>query len=159
MVAINDISQERQRVADRLARLDSERDKLAEELAELEAAERVLARLGHGGSARRRRLSSTEAMKPAAQRRTRQPPIMRSISEKTSGLSLGDATLRAITALGNGASAEDVRTYLDRHFGMQVRPNHLGMALQRHRRAGRLEQRDARWWWPHSSEPEAAAAE
>lgn len=28
---------------------------------------------------------------------------------------------------------------------MQVRPNHLGMALQRHRRAGRLQEEDGRW--------------
>jgi len=39
-----------------------------------------------------------------------------------------------------------VRQYLSREFGLQVRPNHLGMALQRHRRAGRIEQRDGRWW-------------
>jgi len=31
-----------------------------------------------------------------------------------------------------------------REFGKNVRPNHLGMALQRHRRAGRLEFRDQR---------------
>jgi hypothetical protein len=37
--------------------------------------------------------------------------------------------------------------YLTRKFGMTVRPNHLGMALQRHRRAGRLEDRDHRWYF------------
>jgi hypothetical protein len=29
---------------------------------------------------------------------------------------------------------------------MTVRPNHLGMALQRHRRAGQLENRNQRWY-------------
>jgi hypothetical protein len=33
---------------------------------------------------------------------------------------------------------------------MTVRPNHLGIALQRHRRAGRLESRDSRWFLPQS---------
>jgi hypothetical protein len=33
---------------------------------------------------------------------------------------------------------------------MTVRPNHLGMALQRHRRAGRLELRDQRWYLPRA---------
>jgi hypothetical protein len=58
---------------------------------------------------------------------------------------LGEATLRAVEALGNDASAEQIREYLAREFGMQVRPNHLGMALQRHRRAGRLQEDDGRW--------------
>jgi hypothetical protein len=32
-----------------------------------------------------------------------------------------------------------------------VRPNHLGMALQRHRRAGHLENRNQRWHLRHST--------
>jgi len=50
--------------------------------------------------------------------------------------------------------------YLSREFGMSVRPNHLGIALQRHRRAGRLENRDQRWYTPQSGErrqPEKSA--
>jgi hypothetical protein len=65
-------------------------------------------------------------------------------------VSLGDATLRAVAMHGNGISAEDVRKYIADQLGIQVRPNHLGMALQRHRRAGRLEQRDL-LWFPHQS--------
>jgi hypothetical protein len=63
-------------------------------------------------------------------------------------LSLGEATLRAVEANGHGTSAEAVRQYLTDHLGMQVQANHLGMALQRHRRAGRLDQRDS-LWYPH----------
>jgi hypothetical protein len=33
-----------------------------------------------------------------------------------------------------------------------VRLNHLGMALQRHRRAGRLEQRDGLWFRVHAAD-------
>jgi hypothetical protein len=37
---------------------------------------------------------------------------------------------------------------------MTVRPNHLGIALQRHRRGGRLENRDQRWYLPPSVQSE-----
>ena len=60
-------------------------------------------------------------------------------------MALADAVLQAVEALGNNATADQVREYLAEHFGMQVRPNHLGMALQRHRRAGRLQEVDGRW--------------
>jgi hypothetical protein len=48
----------------------------------------------------------------------------------------------------NGASASEVLNYLSRKFGLTVRPNHLGSALLGHRRAGRLENRDQRWYMP-----------
>jgi hypothetical protein len=58
-------------------------------------------------------------------------------------------SLRAVSALGNGASAEEVRNYLGQEWVLlAVRPNHLGRTLHRHRVAGRLEQRDSRWWTP-----------
>jgi hypothetical protein len=49
------------------------------------------------------------------------------------------------------ATASEVLNYLSRQFGMTVRPNHLGMALQRHRRASQLENRDQRWYLPPSA--------
>ena len=66
--------------------------------------------------------------------------------------SLGDATLRAVEAHGSGISAKEIRDYLARELGLSVRPNHLGMALQRHRRAGRLDERNSQWW---ASQPPA----
>jgi hypothetical protein len=60
-------------------------------------------------------------------------------------VSLADATLRAVEALGNEVSAEQIREYLGEQFGMQVRANHLGRALQSHRRAGRLREDEKRW--------------
>jgi hypothetical protein len=60
-------------------------------------------------------------------------------------VSMADATVRAVEALGGAISAERIREYLGREFGMQVRPNHLGMALARHRRAGRLQEENGRW--------------
>jgi hypothetical protein len=58
---------------------------------------------------------------------------------------LGDASLQAVAALGNNVLAEQVLEYLGRELSMQVRPNHLGMALARYRRAGRLHEADGRW--------------
>jgi len=52
---------------------------------------------------------------------------------------------------GQGAAANEVLSYLAREFWITVRPNHLGIALQRHRRAGRLENRDQRWYLPPSA--------
>ena len=66
-------------------------------------------------------------------------------------LSLRDAALKAVQAHANGASANEVLDYLSRQFGLTVRPNHLGSALQGHRRAGRLEKRDQRWYLPTSA--------
>jgi hypothetical protein len=59
--------------------------------------------------------------------------------------------LKAVQAHANGASANEVLDYLSRRFGMTVRPNHLGSALQGHRRAGRLENRAQRWYLPTSA--------
>jgi hypothetical protein len=69
-------------------------------------------------------------------------------------VSLSDAILKAVQAHGEGATANEVLNYLSREFGMTVRPNHLGIALQRHRRAGRLENRDQRWYLPLSPQRE-----
>jgi len=49
------------------------------------------------------------------------------------GVSLSDATLEAVEVQNEGATASEVLNYLSREFKMTVRPNHLGMALQRHR--------------------------
>ena len=78
-------------------------------------------------------------------------------SQPASAISLSDATLRAVQAYADGATANEVLGYLSREFGMAVRPNHLGIALQRHRRAGRLETRDSRWFMPQGSQSAMSA--
>jgi hypothetical protein len=156
MSTLDDIAKERQLLAERLAKIDGERAKMAEQLAELEAAERVLSRFtkARPQPARRgRRAAASEAKTKTAAAAPRRGRRGRRAPQKT--VSLGDATLRAVAAHGHGASAEDVRKFLADQLGMQVRPNHLGMALQRHRRAGRLEQRDLRWYPPQPAGAEA----
>jgi hypothetical protein len=149
MATVDEIGQEKQRIAERLARLDAERMKLAEQLNELEITERVLTRFGGKPDTterrRRGRPAATAAPAPRGQRRAR-------AGQEVSNVSLSDATLQAVQAHGEGATANDVMNYLSREFGMTVRPNHLGIALQRHRRAGRLENRDQRWFLPQSDQ-------
>src|SRR4051794_23981701 len=145
MPVLDDIAAERQR----LARVDAERQKLADQLAELDAADRVLSRFTPTKTVtprRGRRAQGAEETEPAAAPARRgRAGGGRSKAKAKPSMGLGDATLRTIEALGNDVSAEQVREHLAREFGMQVRPNHLGMALQRHRRAGRLSEQDARW--------------
>lgn len=159
MSTLDDIAQERQRLTERLARIDAERAKLAEQLAELEAAERVFSRFTQSrpqtGRGRRGRAAAPAEPVPAA-RSGRGRRGGRTAARQAVGLSLGDATLRAVSANPHGMSAEDVRKYLASEFGMQVRPNHLGMALQRHRRSGRLDQRDSMWFAAQSGGESAA---
>lgn len=153
MATLDEISQEKQRVADRLARVEAERTKLADQLNELEIAERVLTRFGGATETgdRRRRGRPARAAQPApsGQRRGRG-------AKQAPGVSLSDATLQAVQAHPEGATANEILSHLSRQFGMTVRPNHLGIALQRHRRAGRLENRDQRWHLPQSAHREHA---
>jgi hypothetical protein len=146
MPVLDEIAKERQRLAERLARVDAERTKLTEQLAELEAAERVLSRLTPTKTAARgrgKRAQIAETTKPAPARRGVGRGKRKAAAKQA--LPLGDATLRAVETLGNDVSSEQIRGYLGKQFGMQVRPNHLGMALQRHRRAGRLIEHDGNW--------------
>ena len=148
MTTTEEIAQEKQRIAERLARLDADRARLMEQLNDLETAERVLSRFGGTGTPVRRRRGRPARTAPpaAAPRRPR-------VSQSPQGLSMSDAALKAVQAHAEGATAVDVLGYLSRELGMAVRPNHLGIALQRHRRAGRLEQRDQRWFLPDAARP------
>jgi hypothetical protein len=153
MATMDEIGQEKQKLSDRLARLDAERAKVADQLNELEVAERVLTRFGGSPATaerRRRGRPARTAPAPAA-------PRSRSRSaQATPSVSLSDATLQAVRAHGEGATAGEVLSYLSKEFGMTVRPNHLGIALQRHRRAGRLESRDSRWFMPQQATAQSA---
>jgi hypothetical protein len=66
-------------------------------------------------------------------------------------MAVRDAVLKAVEARLQGAIASEILEYVLQEFGLKVRPNHLGMALQRHRRAGRLQLRDQRWYLPRSA--------
>jgi len=147
MAMLDQIGQDKQRISERLMRLDAERTKLSDQLNELEIAERALSRFGGKGAAtekRRRGRAAKTATAAGAEPRARG-------GKQAPRSSLGEATLKAVQAHAKGASADEVLKYLSRKFGLTVRPNHLGSALQTHRRAGRLENRDQRWYLPPSA--------
>jgi hypothetical protein len=150
MATLDEIGQQKQRISERLARLDAERTKLGDQLNELEIAERVLTRFGAKAdtSDRRRRgrpgRTAPAAGKARGARGRRQAPAV----------PMSEAILKALQAHGEGAAANEILSDLAREFGMSVRPNHLGIALQRHRRGGRLENRDHRWYLPSSAQSE-----
>jgi hypothetical protein len=152
MATLDEISQEKQKLAERLTRIDADRAKVAQQLEELEIAERVLSRFGGQQFAEPRRRGRPARPMPAPERPSR------TAKQPQSTLSLSDATIKAVEAHGGGATAADVMNYLTRELGMSVRPNHLGIALQRHRRAGRLENRDQRWHLPQSAHGNAQSA-
>jgi hypothetical protein len=154
MATMEEIGQEKQKVMERLSRLDADREKLAAQLNELEIAERVLTRFGRAETPQRRgRGRPARSMPAPAPERGRGRGV-----QPAAAISLSDATLRAVQAHPEGATANEVMGYLSREFGMTVRPNHLGIALQRHRRAGRLESRDSRWFLPQGGSQSAMSA-
>jgi len=146
MAILDQIGHEKQRISQRLKQLDAEHTKLSNQLGELAIAERALQRFGSKAVTTGRREKGRQARTASvtgAKRRTQN-------GQRTPSLSLGDAALKAVQAHAKGIGANELLTYLSREFGLTVRPNHLGSALQRHRRAGRLENRDQRW---HLSRP------
>jgi hypothetical protein len=118
-----------------MGRLDAERAKLGAQH-ELEVAERVLTRFGRPEAGERRKRRARAA----------QPAKAPSVS---------DAVLRAVHAHPEGASASEVLHHILREFGMTLRPNRLGIALERHLRAGRLEKWGSRWHSPRGGVSEA----
>jgi hypothetical protein len=146
MATSDEISQEKQKLTERLARLDADRARIARQLEELEIAERVLSRFGVAQRVDGRRRGRPARTTPTAGERPS------GLAEPANALSLSEATLKAVGAHGGGATAAEVMNYLSHELGMSVRPNHLGIALQRHRRAGRLENRGQRWFLPQPAQ-------
>jgi hypothetical protein len=148
------VSEELFRVAGRLSVLDTQRVILADQLNELEVVERVLTRFGGKASISDRRRGRYQERTAAPDRGRRSVRGERQAASP----SLSDATLQALRAHPEGATANEILSHLSREFGMTVRPNHLGIALQRHRRAGRLENRDQRWFLSGSREESRESA-
>jgi hypothetical protein len=139
MSTLDEITKEKQRIAAALAHVNAQREKLTGQLGELEAAERVLARYSKGTPARKTASAktSTTAAKAAAGPRLRRPrtrPEGPAGGKRTSS-SLGDQVL----ALANGKSQQEIAAACK-----GARPNHVGAAIARFKRAGRIEERDGK---------------
>jgi hypothetical protein len=149
MSTLDEIAKEKQRIGEALARVDGQRDKLTSQLRELEATERVLARYSKG--TRTTRSASTRATRadaPARGRRRRRTTTAGPASERTSP-SLGDQIL----ALATGKTQKEIAAACK-----GVRPNHVGIAIARHKRAGNIEERDGKLYATQPAGTEQRAA-
>jgi hypothetical protein len=137
---LDQISAEKTKVSERLARLDTDRATVATQLTDLETAERVLMRVGKTLPGKRpTSAAAAEAKAPAAIRgRLGRPPkaaTSKSAGRKPDAPSLGERVL----SLATGKTRQELYTACPND-----RPNHVGIAVQRHIRAGRIEERDGK---------------
>jgi hypothetical protein len=136
MSTLDEITKEKQRIAEALAHVNAQQEKLTGQLGELEAAERVLARYSKGTPARKTASAKTPttAAKAAAAPRPRRPRTRTAGGKRTSS-TLSDQVL----ALANGKTQQEIAAACK-----GARPNHVGAAIARHKRAGRIEERDGK---------------
>jgi len=148
MSTLDEITKEKQRLGEALARVDAQRDKLTSQLTELEATERVLARYSKGTQTRRKTLSgktpktATQAAAPARQSAYRRTTIAKPAGVRRSSPSLNDQVL----ALAIGKTQQEITAACN-----GARPNHVGAAIARHKRAGRIEERDGKLYATQST--------
>jgi hypothetical protein len=160
------LAAEKTRITERIAKIDIERARLTGQLNDFEATERVMAQFtSPSGTAapRPRGRPKKDAIQATATETVNAPtkPITTTIKGRrtrgakagTGTISLSDAALAACSSFPGGAIARNILPVAEKLLGTTVRPNHLGAALARHKRAGRLYQRDGLWF-----PPEAAAA-
>jgi hypothetical protein len=147
---LDQIGAERTKVSERLARLDTERASVAARLTDLETAERVLRRVSKTPPSRRpTSAAAADARAPTKSRSRGQPPraaASKSAGRKPSTPSLGERIL----ALATGRTRQEL--YL---ACPNDRPNHIGIAVQRHLRAGRIQERDGKLYATSSATEQA----
>ena len=154
MSTLDEITKEKQRISEALARVDMQREKLASQLGELEATERVLARYSKGTQARkaasaRTPTTATKAAAPARGRARPPTPTARAAGGKRNSSNLGDQVL----ALATGKTQQEIAAACK-----GARPNHVGAAIARHKRAGRIEERDEKLYAIRATGMEQPAA-
>ena len=132
---LDQISAEKAKVGERLARLDADRATVTAQLTDLETAERVLMRVSKTPPARRTRSATAAAAAKApdasrGRRRTSRATASKAAGRDISAPGLGERIL----ALATGRTRQEL--YL---ACPNDRPNHVGIAVQRHIRAGRIQ--------------------
>ena len=151
MSTLDEITREKQRVDEALARLDAQREKLTSQLSELEATERVLARYTRGTQTRKTApaRTATTATKTAPAGRGGRTTTARPARSKRTSSGLNDQVL----ALATGKTQQEIAAACT-----GARPNHVGAAIARHKRAGRIEERDGKLYGTQSAGMEQRAA-
>ena len=154
MSTLDEIAKEKQRIGEALARADAQREKLTGQLSELETTERVLARYSKGiqtkkAAAAKRPSAITKAAAPVRSRGRWRLTAEKPAGGKRSSSSLGDQVL----ALATGKTQQEIAAACK-----GARANHVGAAISRHKRAGRIEQRDGKLYATQSAGTEQRAA-
>jgi hypothetical protein len=125
LTILDQIATEKTKLSERLARLDADRAQVATQLSDLEAAERVLTRINKMPLPIRPAPAAATAAKAPAKLAGREPGAP-SLSERVLALATGKTQRELYLACPND------------------RPNHIGAAVQRHIRAGRIQERDGK---------------
>jgi hypothetical protein len=138
MSTLDEITKEKQRIGEALARVEAQCEKLTGQLGELEAAERVVARYSKATPARKTASAKMPITEPkAAAPRPRRP---RTRTEEPAGGKRTSSTLGdQVLALANGKTQQEIAAACK-----GARPNHVGAAIARYKRAGRIEERDGK---------------
>ena len=137
---LDQISAEKTKVSERLARLDTDRATVATQLTDLETAERVLTRVSKTPPARGPTSAAAAKAKARTASRGRGRPPRAAASKSAAGRKLSAPSLgERVLALATGKTRQEL--YL---ACPNDRPNHIGMAVQRHIRAGRIQERDGK---------------
>jgi hypothetical protein len=154
MSTLDEIAKEKQRIGEALARVDAQRDKLTSQLSELEATERVLARYTKGTRAATMAAAKTPATAPKAAAPARPRGRRRATAGKPAGGKRSTPTLGdQVLALATGKTQQEIAAACK-----GARPNHVGVVLARHKRAGRIEERDGKLYATQSAGTEPRAA-
>src|SRR5690348_2735455 len=145
MSTLDEITKEKQRVSEALARVDAQREKLTGQLGELEATERVLARYSKSQKTKKTVVTATpptprKSAAPARQRRRTTTAI--AAGGKRTAPTLGEQVL----ALASGKTQQEIAAACK-----GARPNHVGVVIARHKRAGRIELRDGKLYVAQST--------
>ena len=152
MSTLDEITKEKQRVGDALARVDAQREQLVSQLHELEATERVLARYTKGTPARR-----TSAKMPTKVTAPAAPARLRGRRRTTTAIPAGGRGAPNLSdqvlALATGKTQQEITAACK-----GARPNHVGAAIARHKRAGRIEERAEKLYAMRATGTEQRAA-
>jgi AT hook motif len=149
---LDQITAEKTKISERLARLDADRAAIATQLTDLETAERVLTRVSKAPPGRRP-TSAAGAAKASTVTRGRGRPAKtstsKSVGRQPDAPSLGERVL----ALAIGKTRQELYVACPND-----RPNHVGIAVQRHIRAGRIQERDRKLYATSLATEQAHAA-
>jgi CRP-like cAMP-binding protein len=154
MSTLDEITKEKQRLSEALARVNAQQERLAAQLSELEATERVLARYSQGPTSRRTAQAQapsaiTNAAAPARSGRRQRTTAAKSVRGKRTSPNLNDQ----VVALATGKTQQEIAAACK-----GARPNHVGAAVARQKRAGRIEERDGKLYATHATGTEQGTA-